>query len=148
MMNRKLQFLRRILCVILVFLSLAVLCGCRPEINGTSIPLTEEKKQEINEAWETQNDTQLNWGTPGGPVYYATYGDCVVFLTKGQFAAVGRLEIAGQKFIYPSAFLLWVYRDGGFMYLEDAYKDGYITKSQIKEMAAYHKSQYESLYTD
>lgn len=147
-MNRKFQFLRQVLCVILVFLSLTALCGCQPEVNGTSIPLSEEKKQEINEAWEAEYGYELIWDNPYVSEYYATYGDCVVFVTYGSQTGVSTQEIAGQKFIYPSAFLLWVYRDGSFMYLEDAYKDGYITKSQIKEMAKYHKSQYESLYTD
>ena len=49
MMNRKFQLLQRVLCVILVFLFLAVLCGCR---QGTSIPLSGAKEMEIIKAWE------------------------------------------------------------------------------------------------
>lgn len=139
---------KRIICVILVFFSLAALCGCQPNVSGTSIPFTEEKKQEINEAWKALHGHGLTWEGLAGCVYYGTYGDSIIFLQMGQLTSITTKEIAGQEFIYGSSFSLWVYRDDSFMYLEDAYKDGYITKSQIKELAKYHKSLYEMYYDE
>jgi hypothetical protein len=164
MMNRKIQLLQRILCAILVFLFLAVLCGCQPSVSGTSmpfteateqetsdvldekcgtsIPLTEEKKQEINDAWKVKTGHDM----PTSILYYGTYGDCVVFFQAGQAQYVKEEVIAGQEFIFDSGFALWVYRNGEFMYLEQAYKDDYITKTQIKDILEYHKSLNKQWY--
>lgn len=142
MMNRKIQLLQRILCAILVFLFLAVLCGCQPSVSGTSIPLTEEKKQEINDAWKVKTGHDMTTSY----LYYGTYGDCVVFFQKGQGQYVKEEVIAGQEFIFDRGFALWVYRNGEFMYLEQAYKDDYITKTQIKDILEYHKSLNEQWY--
>jgi len=139
-MTRKSQFLRRILCVILVFLSLAALSGCR---QGTSIPLSGAKEMEIIKAWEEKTGRGLSLG---GWTYYGTYVNCVVFFQAGQAQAVTEEVIAGQEFIFDRGFALWVYRNGEFMYLEQAYEDGYITKAQIKDMLEYHKSLNEKWY--
>lgn len=140
MMKRKFQFLRQILCVILVFLSLAALCGCR---QGTAIPLSGAKEMEILKAWEEKTGRGLSLG---GWVYYGTYGDCVVFFQATQAQAKTEKNIAGQEFIYGSTFILHVYRNGEFMDLEQAYEKWYITRSQVKEIAKYHKSLNEMYY--
>ena len=140
MMNRKFQVLQRVLCVILVFLSLAALCGCR---QGTSIPLSGAKEMEISKAWEEKTGRGLSWG---GCVYYGTYRNCVVWFQSGQTQAVETKNIAGYKFTYQVGFALHVYRNGEFMYLEDAYEKGYISRSQVKKIWKYHKSLNEQWY--
>ena len=133
---------KKFFCIILALLSLAVLCGCQPEVSGTSIPLTEEKKQEINDAWKAKTGHDM----PTSILYYGTYGDCVVFFQAGQTQAVKEEVIAGQEFIFDRGFALWVYRSGEFMYLEQAYEDDYITKTQIKDILEHHKSLNEKWY--
>ena len=140
MMKRKFQFLRRILCVILVFLFLAVLCGCR---QGTSIPLSGAKEMEIIKAWEEKTGRGLSLG---GWIYYGTYGDCVVFFQATHAQAETEKYTAGQEFIYGSSFVLHVYRNGEFMDLEQAYKKWYIPRSQVKEIWRHHKSLNEMWY--
>lgn len=137
---------KKFFCVVLVALVMFSLMGCQPEVSGMSIPLTEEKKQEINDAWKAKYGHGLSWGGSGGCIYYGTYGDCIVFFEQGQLTTMTTINIAGQEFIYGWSFLLRVYRNGEFMELEQAYEDGYITKSQIKELAKYHKSLNEKWY--
>ena len=140
MMNRKIQLLQWILCVILIFLSLAALCGCR---QGTSIPLSGAKEMEIIKAWEEKTGRGLSLG---GWTYYGTYGDCVVFFQSAHGQAVTREVIAGQEFVYGVGFTIHVYRKGEFMDLEQAYKKWYISKSQVKEIWEYHKSLNQRYY--
>ena len=142
MMNRKFQLLQRVLCVVLVALVMFSLMGCQPEVSGTSIPLTEEKKQEINEAWKAKYGHDM----PTSILYYGTYGDCVVFFQATMAQAKTEKYIAGQEFIYGSTFVLRVYRKGEFMDLEQANKKWYISKSQVKEIWEYHKSLNQRYY--
>ena len=145
---KKMHFFQRLLCLILAALIMLPLMGCQTDVSGTSIPLTEEKKEEISNAWEKKYGYALDWGTSYGPEYYATYGDCVVFLTKGVQMGVTTIEVANQKFIYRHAFSLEVYRAGDFMYIEQAYEDGYLTRSQIKELAKHHQALNQKYYND
>ena len=159
---KKKHFSQQFLCVVLAILAVLSLMGCHPStiqpsetdsdqvpfVSGISVPFTEEKKEEINEAWKAKTGHLLSWEGLGGCVYYATYGDIVVFFVMGQAPSMTTKTIAGHDFIYGSSFSIWVYHDGDFTYLEDAYEDGYITKSQIKELAEYHKSLNELHYDE
>ena len=139
-MNRKYQILQRTLCVILAVLSLATLCGCQP---APPTPLSGAKQMEISAAWEEKTGHDLSWGRC---VYYGTYRNCVVWFQSGQAQAVTRKTIAGREFIHEVGFGIHVYRNGEFMYLEDAYENGYISKSQVKKIWKYHKSLNEKWY--
>lgn len=131
---------KKIFCVVLVALVMFSLMGCQSVDPG---PLSGAMEMEISKAWEEKTGRGLSWG---GCIYYGTYRNCVVWFRSGQAQAVTRKTIAGQEFIHEVGFGIHVYRNGEFMYLEDAYEKGYISRSQVKKIWKYHKSLNEKWY--
>ena len=133
-MSAKLRSFSQFLCVVLVLLIALPLLGCQSSDPGS---LSGAKEMEISAAWEEKTGHGISWG---GCIYYGTYRNCVVWFESGQAQAVTRKNIAGHEFVYQVSFALHVYRNGEFMYLEDAYENGFISRSQVKKIWKYHKS--------
>ena len=100
--------------------------------------MTREEMQVIYDAWETAH--------PGGfRPSFAHYGTCngyvILFFDIGTFQGVMKnitKTVAGQEFNLHYDFELYVFKDGKFNTLEDAYARGWVTKNAIKKAAEYH----------
>lgn len=109
--------------------------------------LSDELKQEINNAWEETYGSTLAWDEPDYGTrcycarYYGTYGDgfVAIFLTDpNELAVTGKESVSSYKFFYSSPFQLLIYRDGVFVSPEDACFQGMITKDDIATIASWH----------
>lgn len=125
----------------LLFLICSIFMGCGNK-NGTAV--SAALKAEINEAWQKENGHKLSWDGESG--YYGTYQGAVVFLYDGEMAAqaITEITVAGENFIWPNAFVIWVYQDAKFYDLSTAYEMGMLTQENVKSIAERHE---DYLYT-
>lgn len=70
--------------------------------------------------------------------YYGSYEGKDVFLHAGDLTAIRCFEVAGRRFIFGSSFGITVYYDGGTCSLQEAYKNGLLTREQVSEIADRH----------
>ena len=106
------------------------------------VPLTAEQEMEVKESYitdafifETVDDLYIQ-------KYYGTYGDCIVVrvapvtphITTGD---PNSRIVAGCKFIGSPFF---VYRNGELALLKDAYKDGWISFKDVKDIHYYYNN--------
>lgn len=98
--------------------------------------LSAEVKAEMEAAWLKQNGRELPWNGEDG--YYGVYNGAVVYLESGPLTAVTEKEVAGETFVWPRSFVIYVYKDGEFYDLETAYENGLLTKKNIKSIAKRH----------
>lgn len=75
----------------------------------------------------------------GGARYYGIYGECVAVFEPTMLCWVETKHIADSEFTHSSSFVIWIYHDGGFCNIQDAYEQGLLTGEQVELMAEYHK---------
>lgn len=66
--------------------------------------------------------------------FFLFYGKLEVELTK---------QVADSEFTYSSSFVIWIYHDGEFCTIEEAWEQGLLTKEQVALMAEYHEKATE-----
>lgn len=146
-------------CLLCVFLLLPIFAGCAAAGDLASLPpLSDEKKEQIRKdylAYRTLSEdhvTDEEFWKNSWLQYLGSYNGYDVFLDPnyGMMSAtvISEIRIAGQKFTYGHPFSLIAYKDGKFQDLEAVYEAGGITKQQIKQIAAYHRSAYSYLYEE
>lgn len=96
-------------------------------------PLSEAKKREMKDAWRENKEDNLVWDA-----YYGTYDGCIVVLDPGNLTAIRSIEVAGYNFIFGNSFTIWVYRNGEFYKLEEAYEAGILIETQIAAIFERH----------
>ena len=79
--------------------------------------------------------------------YYGTFNDCVVIchIMPRNFGDLGKLEIAGQEMLLGAPFEIWIYSNGEFIEIEDAYESQLITADDIAKITEYHNDFAEYL---
>ena len=75
----------------------------------------------------------------GGVRYYGTYGDCVAVFQSTMLCWVETKQVADSEFTHSSSFVIWIYHDGEFCTIEEAWEQGLLTKKQVALMAEYHE---------
>ena len=112
-------------------------------------PLSKEKQVEIEKAWEKEHDGTgvLQWCYAGedswllwGDKYYGSYGNSIIiFYKKGNIGQSHTIEVAGETFDYYNRFEIYVYNEGVFYTIKEAYEKGILSKENIGNIAEYHK---------
>lgn len=81
-----------------------------------------------------------------GRVCYFQYGEVTVIFSPSPMGGLSlgenySVSAAGRAFIYTDPFKLVAYRDGEFYELQDAYKQGILTKEEIRNLREkfYHR---------
>lgn len=92
----------------------------------------------------TKLDEDGNLST-GGSRYYGIYGDCVAVFQPTMLCWVETKQVADSEFTHSSSFVIWIYHDGEFCTIEEAWEQGLLTKKQVALMAEYHEKAVEYL---
>lgn len=79
----------------------------------------------------------------GGVRYYGTYGDCVAVFQPTMLCWVETKQVADSEFTHSSSFVIWIYHDGEFCTIEEAWEKELLTKEQVALMAEYHEKAVE-----
>lgn len=95
-----------------------------------------------HEFFWTQLDSEGNLND-GGSRYYGIYGDCVAVFQPTMLCWVETKQVADSEFTYSSSFVIWIYHDGEFCTIEEAWEQGLLTKEQVALMAEYHEKAVE-----
>lgn len=155
MKNRKLtKSIRKLILLLLALVVLfPVLSGCQsstpPSQEASYAPLSDAKITEIKKAWEANppgnwnQDKHNDWDLTSKECYYGTYGDCVVIFDiakDSDLCMAGTILVADLLIHSPLPANIFVYRSGEFAEIQDAYRDGWLTKEQIQSMQEYHKT--------
>lgn len=136
---------RKIALILILAFTLSFLYGCSTSHGNTGAQqLTEEKKKEIDDAWSAVEGHPMGtWFDPendqDGIRYYGTYDDYDIIFMQTFLNAFSGKEIAGQAFRCQTSFVIYAYKDGAFLLLEDAYDDGLISADAIKTIADLHR---------
>jgi len=108
-----------------------------------SSKLSEEKKEQIEDAWEQAH--QWHWESRGsrGCRYYGNYdGYDIVFYATNTITAT-QIVIADITFEYNYAFDLFAYKDDAIYQLKALYKSGEISADSIAKISQMHNSDLE-----
>lgn len=143
---------KKLILLLLTFaLLIPLLAGCQSKPTSSYEPLSDKKIEEIRTAWETALEPPLgnrdyhyliDFASPDN--YYGTHGDCVALyyqLTSDLFGPEpSAFEVAGHVFYNRNNPRLYIYRNGEFKSIAQAYEDGWLTEEQIASIAAHHNT--------
>ena len=90
----------------------------------------------------TQLDSEGNL-SEGGSRYYGIYGDCIAVFQSTMLCWVETKQVADSEFTHSSSFVIWIYHDGEFCTIEEAWEQALLTKEQVALMAEYHEKAVE-----
>lgn len=143
--------MKRVFCFIFCTVLLLSLCSCQQ----STAPLTwsEETQAKIKRDYaKFQNDN-----TPNGEditaddvsinFYFGIYhGDAVALLISGMTAfptVIVEEDIAGIHFSFGSTQPLYIYNEGTFTPLKEAYEKGIVSKEDVQEIHTRHERRSE-----
>lgn len=139
--------LKRIKGLVLILTLLVMadfLAGCREETVTPPVssfkPLNVMQIAEIELAWP--HSPLGAYPCPdlsSDQVYYGTHGDYIAIFEHGVLCMEQTRTIAGVEISYGHPFYIYLYKDGRFIEIEDAYNDGLVHKETIEAIAEYHK---------
>ena len=152
-------------------MAVILLAGCqKPSVTVDSVPqttlkqtefvlspekLSMDKVREIETAWQVTKGYALGpWYYEGnlyGVRYYGTFsGYDILFDSVSSFVfdAYTFETIGNEEFYHVTSFLLLTYRNGEFLSLQDAYKQGLISAENIAQLAQIHRKMEETIYPD
>ncbi|MBE6916763.1 MAG: hypothetical protein E7470_02490 [Ruminococcaceae bacterium] len=128
---------------VLILVLVIVFAGCNTKHSNESSfePLTSEQIQEIREDWRTLGLGTLSLSAlTSDKVYYGTHGDCVaIFYEPDDFILMKKtLEVAGVTIEIATECEIYIYRNGAFLKLEDAYREEWLSKENVEAIAQHH----------
>ena len=129
---RKLFYIMLIMC----------LCGIFGACKKDQVALSDELKTKIENEWASSERDYL-WKWDFTAKYYGTYNGCVVFFECGGLRSDAHetKEIAGKDFFWTRDFSIWVYEDGKFSTLDQAYyENGKLTDEDMEMIYACHEA--------
>jgi len=132
--------------LLVIAVGISALTACQPMPDSSYEPLSAEKIAEIKAAWEispinASKGRPCLWDLTSQKRYYGTHGDCVAIFSEGLTTAIEILDVAGVKIWNGNRFHIYIYRDGEFAELADAYEKGWIEKKHVESIAEHHKEQ-------
>lgn len=111
--------------------------------------ISVEKKTEIEYAWLAKYGKNLFWyESSDDAIYrncavrnYGTFNGLTVLFNAYAIYMdeLNILKVGGEDFRQMSPFDIWVYKDGEFIALADAYGSGLLTEYQLAVIAEYHR---------
>ena len=129
--------------VLAALLLAMVFTGCDGKEGNLKEPrILEGGSSEIER--QVKQDWQKQFGTPLLLVrFFGIYNDYVVFFVDGDgFEKANDVEVwfkvAGTIFRYPVASEHWLWKDGRFQTMLEAYQQGLISPEHIAEIGAFH----------
>ena len=78
--------------------------------------------------------------------YYGTYGDCVAMMIDSRYFgkslgdAETKIQVGDYLFAYPTLKQIDVYRNGKFADLDEAYKKGWLSDEDVRDIYYYHSN--------
>ena len=78
--------------------------------------------------------------------YYGTYGDCVAMMIDSRYFgkslgdAETKIQVGDYLFAYPTLKQIDVYRNGKFADLDEAYKKGWLSDEDVRDIHYYHSN--------
>lgn len=103
-------------------------------------PIPMELRMALIADWPAEQFGGHLWGHESTE-YYGTHKDCVAFFYQQDYSYPYQhhsIEVAGSYFSYENDAQIYVYRDGEFLKLDEAYEQGWLNKRQIRSIAQYH----------
>ena len=140
----------RLLCMVLLLGMLMGVSSCAAtpgegEETTVEIPEIEQPDAALLEQIEQDYHAYSHIGEEHKPetigCYYGTYNGCVVFMF-GRIVVISAqiFRIAGCPFKFSAADPIYVWKDGEFFMLGEAYDQALLTKEQIQTIAAIHEN--------
>ena len=111
-------------------------------VNNGEYPLTLEELNAINKAWSVGSfaETVEEVGYLSGIKYvYAKYENCIVLGSSNMTGEYSECTVLGYLFKFPRNHMN-VYSNGQILKLTEAYDNGLLTDSQIKELWELHNA--------
>lgn len=127
--------------IICVCLLIVLQYICQPKEGPSSFELpSEELKKEIELAWSNWDAEEKEYVNEYYErIYLGIHSDCVVWLNPFGNADISRTEnIADTVFFYPYPFYIFVYHNGTFCSLQEAYDNRLLSKTQIAAIGKYY----------
>ncbi len=78
--------------------------------------------------------------------YYGTYGDCVAMMIdsryfgKGLGDAITEIQVGDYLFTFSTLKQIDIYRNGKFVNLDEAYKKGWLSDEEVRDIHYYHSN--------
>ena len=110
-------------------------------------PLSKEKQAEVEAAWKEKNNGTgaLAWCHAGteiglllGDRYYGTFGDSTVIFCGSNLEMLCTIKVADCEFTHGARFNIYVYNNGEFCDITEAYEKKLLSDGNIAELAKYH----------
>lgn len=148
--------LRKAVAFFLLFVTLGtVLVACGGVYIYPGLPLTGDKKAEVEDAFYKTFNYSLHWYEGDAYYYYVSdrhYGTfngyTVLFVASGGGSDVlSNVKLGKYSILFGAPFRLLAYKDGKFTNLKDAYEQGVFTDEQIKMIYEYHKKTFPNRYS-
>ncbi|MDR3292959.1 MAG: hypothetical protein LBT20_02520 [Clostridiales bacterium] len=116
---------------IMLIVSIAVLSTCKPK--GGNDMLSAELETKIKQDWQEQFGTELTIN------YYGTHNDYVVFFVPGMETVITNVKIAGTIFRGNNSWTIYLWKNGSFSNMIDAYQQGLLTAEDIEKIGFHHR---------
>jgi hypothetical protein len=113
-------------------------------------PLSEERKGEIKTAFSKSDGMNgvFEWYEGESLIglnplmrvrYYGEYNGCIVLYRGDTGSDFEYITVAGERMEYARGSNIWVYKDGEFLSLSQAYDGGLLTELDVSIIAEYHR---------
>ncbi|MDE6656769.1 MAG: hypothetical protein K2J85_07245 [Anaeroplasmataceae bacterium] len=132
--------MKKVLYLFVLLFCFFSLVSCKDKMS-----LEEQEKQQIEEDWQKEHEGKLNYDA-----FLGEYNGYKILFSSSMLTAIGEGTIAGYKFIHPTLFTIYAYKDGNFSYLIDVYNEGMLEEKDIKSIheayLSYMKKVYPAFY--
>ena len=145
--------MKKLCWLLILVLLLSCFAGCQAtpaasrSIENADGTLSDWMKEEIDKAYyqklveeygheNVSGEVIFKWWNPQKPnidgvMYYGTFDGYIMYCVDLGMDALGRKEIAGYEFLYPSIHELYAYKDGKFYELQELVDQGLLGKEAI-----------------